>query len=421
MIISEEIKHSFQKRKFVFLVLFLLVLVQLVYSFLFPSCGYTDTGHGWLTLQELIYHERSPLDTTDVSIIDKLYPFFSDYNVNADGGEYIVLAKDFPDYYFENPIYLSRPLYSFLIAVVAFLPRLLFDSYATVFVSAIFLNFLLVVGTALIFYTLVKKIISSRVAFLSSFLFIFSPLVHVGIIQPTAEMYGVFMIVASLYLLYNYIKTPSYLKLIVFSLIIGTFMLGKLFCVMSIFILMLAVYFKRYKEGFLFLIIHLLPLTFWYLWVTQIFRLRFFENAVENFGSVVWMFNIFSWPWYKNAQMFLGVFPQFISAILYAFLLVPLIFAFIGFSRLLLKNKEIICFSFIFSFLFVFFVANFYFVHHAFSIFPIVYPLTVLGIDRVADFFKKYKTWYVIAFYLIVFAFLVVISSVDIYKVFFYI
>ena len=414
MTISKEIKYSFQKRKFIFLVLFLLVLVQLVYSFLFSSCGYTGTGHGWLTFHDLIYHERSPLSAADVSIVDKLHPFFSDYNVNADGAEYIILAKDFPDYYFKNPIYLSRPLYSFLIAVVAFLPRLLFDSYATVFVSAIFLNFLLAIGTVFIFYTLVEKIISSRVAFLSSFLFIFSPLVHVGLIQPTAEMYGVFMIIVSLYLLYNYIKSPSSFKLIVFSLIIGAFMLGKLFPVMPIFILMLAIYFKRYKEGFLFSIIHLLPLIFWYFWVTQIFRLRFFENAIENFDSVVWMFNIFSWPWYKNAQVFLNVFPQFISAILYAFLLVPLIFALIGFSRLSLKKKEIIYFSFIFSFLFVFFVTNFYFVHHAFSIFPIVYPLTILGIDRVADFFKKYKIWYATVFYLAIFAFLVIISSVDI-------
>jgi hypothetical protein len=415
-----KIKGMFGKKRCLFFILILLVLLQLTYSFIFPSVGFTGTGHGWLTLQDLIQHKRSPLGAVDTSIIDKFSSIFSEYNVNADGAEYIVLAKNFPQYYFKNPIYLSRPMYSFLIAVIAFLPRLFFDSYATVFVSAIFLNFLLAVGAVLLLYLLVEKIISSRVAFLSSLLFIFSPFMHAGLIQPIAEIYGAFMIVTGLYLLYNYVKNPSFLKLVVFSLIIGAFLLGKLLYIMPIFILMLAVYFKRYREGASFFIIHLLPLAFWYFWVTQVFKLRFFENAVENFNSGVWVFNLFSWDWHKTYQMLLAILPQFISAIIYAFLAVPLIFAFLGFKKLYLQRKDIISFSFALSFLIVFFIANFYFARHAFLLFPLVYPLAVLGIDRTADYLKQYGGWYAAVFYVAIFAFLLVVSSVNIYKVFSY-
>ena len=169
------IKNLPKKRNFIFFVLFLLLSVQLVYSFLFPSCGYTGTGHQWLSFPDLISHERSPLNASEISIVNKFYPFFSNYTVNADGGEYLILAKNFPQYYFTNPIYLSRPLYSFLVAVVAFFPRLFFDSYATVFASAIFLNFALTFGIIALLYLLVEKLILARAAFLSSFLFIFSP------------------------------------------------------------------------------------------------------------------------------------------------------------------------------------------------------------------------------------------------------
>lgn len=201
-----NVKDLFKKRKFVFLTLFLIIFFQFIYSFFFPTCGYTGTGHGWLSLQDLINHKRSSLEGADTLFIKKITPLFSNYRVNADGAEYIVLAKNFPKYYFDNPIYLSRPLYSFLIAVVAFLPHFIYNSYATYFASAIFLNLILALATMILFYVLIERIISSRVAFLSSFLFIFSPFMHAGLIQPIPEIYGAFMIVVSIYLLYDYVK-----------------------------------------------------------------------------------------------------------------------------------------------------------------------------------------------------------------------
>lgn len=411
---------AFQKRSFVFLVLFLLLIVQLVYSFLFPSSGYSGTGHRWLSLPDLISHERSPLESKDSQFIEKLEPFFANFTVNADGGEYLVLAKNFPQYYFKNPIYLSRPLYSVLIAVVSFLPNLFFDSYAIFFVSAIFINFLLALAVVVLLYILIEKLISSRVALMSSALFIFSPLVHANIAQPIPEILGAFMIIASLYFIYDYIKKPSFLKLTIFSLIAGTFLLAKLFLAATFFILFLAIAFRRYKEGIMFFLIHLIPLGFWYIWVTQVFGLRFYENATESYGAGVWLFDIFSWHWPKIVETFLNVLPQFFSAIIYGFLLIPVIFAFFGYKKLLLAKKDIFCLGFLLAFLATFFTANFYFPRHAFLLFPMIYPLAVLGIDRTADFLKKYNKWYELFFYAVTFASIIAISSINIYPVFTY-
>lgn len=410
-------KDLFRKRKFIFFIFFLLLAFQLIYSFLFPAVGYTGTGHGWLSFQDLIRHQKSPLDVSDASIIDKFSPLFSKYRVNADGAVYLILAKNFPEYYFENNIFLSRPLYSFFVAVVAFFPRLFFDSYATFFVSAIFLNFILAFATILLFYFLVKNLISPRVAFLSSFLLIFSPFFHIWLVQPLPEILGTFMVITSLYFIYNYIKKPSYLKLVIFSLIIGTFMLAKMFFAISIFILLLAVYFKRYKEGLLFAVIHLIPLGVWYLFVTKILGIGYYVNEASTFNIGIWLFNIFYWPWQKTAEIFLAVLPRFFSSVIYGFLLIPVIFAAAGFKNLSLPNKNLLCSSFIFSFLTLFFIMNYYIPRHGFLLFPIIYPLTVLGIDRVADFLKRYKVWYSVAFYVVAIASFVIISSVNIYKV----
>ncbi|MDP2946978.1 MAG: glycosyltransferase family 39 protein [Nanoarchaeota archaeon] len=417
MEIISEFKNLLNKRKFIFFVLFLFLVVQLVYSFLFPSSDFTGTGHQWLSLPELISHERSPLGSSDIPIINKFYPIFSNYTLNADGGEYILLAKNFPGYYFKNVIYLARPLYSFLIAIVAFLPRLFFDSYATIFASAIFFNFVLAYAVILLFYLLVEKIISSRTAFLSSFLFIVSPFVHSWLVQPVPELLGAFIVISSLYFLYSYTKRPSLPKLIVFSLIIGTFMLAKMFFVPTVFILILSIYFKRFKEGIIFLLIHLIPLLLWYLIVTRVFKLGYFVNEIVYFNAGIWLLNIFSWPWHQTFQIFLNILPKFVTAVIHGFLLIPVIFAIVGFNRFYVANKNILCFSFLFSFLTVFFAANFYFPRHAFLLFPLVYPLAVLGIDITADFFKKYKTWYSTIFYLIAYLLIIIISNINVYKI----
>jgi len=422
MTILAKIEDLIMKRKIVFLIFFLLVFAQLVYGFLSPS--YDASNDYWKSIEELSFSEDYSFDSLDNSIAKKVYPLVSDYHINSDCAGHVLLAHDFPRHYFRGHLaYLNRPLYPFLIYLISRPLHLISPSYALTFAAGIFLNFALFSFAVALFYSLVKRIISSRVAFLSSVLLIFSPFARVWLVQPDTNIFGAFAVILSLYLLYNYVNYPSSKKLIIFSLIVGLLMLGKMLFAIPFFILILALYFKRYKEGILFLVIHLIPFIFWYLLTTKGFGINYYSGDVTVFKMFLidnWLFNIFQWPWYKTFQIFLDALPSFIFSLTYGFLLVPVILAFIGFRELSLKKKSIFCLGFVFSFFTLFFIMNYYTPRHGFLVFPVVYPLAILGIDRVARFLRRYKNWYSSIFYLTIFIFLIIISSVDIFKIFGY-
>lgn len=413
--IFKKFENLLKNKRALLAVLFFLLSFQMAYSFIFPTHG--PGGKAWLSLPDLISHKKSPLDSSEGSIIEKAYGVLGKYYVNADGGQYILLANNFPNHYIgTNPVILDRPLYSFLVAVVAFLPRLIIDSYATIFASAILLNFIFGFLSVVMFYYLCEKMISSRVAALSSFLLIFSPSFHLWLVQPMPEMFTVFMIISSLLLFYNYLKKPSILKFVIFSFIIGILMLGKMLFGISVFIIICALYFRRYKEGIIFLAVHLIPLFLWYLFVIKVLRISFFMNEVADYDVGIWIFKAFVWPWQKTAGIILSALPKFIWIVICGFLLLPIIFSIIGFKKIISKNGRFFVIGFVLSFLILIFAMNLYSPRYGFWIYPVVYPLAVLGIDRVAEFLNKFKNWYSRAFYFAAYISLLLISNCDFYR-----
>ena len=400
--------------KKVIIIFVLLIGLQGLLGFLFPSYG---DNYYWSKIEDLDLDTRYSLDSFDNSIVGKIYPLIENYHLNLDGAGYLLVAHDFPQHYFQgNLTLLTRPVYSILVNIVSRPFHLISDSYSMTFVAGLIVNFILLFFTVYLFYLIIKKLISSRVAFLSSFLLIFSPMVHTYLIQPETNMFGLFAIILSLYLLLNYISAASWKKLIAFSLIIGVLMLGKKILALSIFILILSFFFKRRKEGIVFLILHLLPLLIWSLWINKVWNLPVYVDEVSHFGVGVWIFNIFSWPWYKTFKVFLDSFPNFISAVLCSFLLVPVILAPIGYKRLSLPQKGIFVSSFILSFFILLFAMQIYFMRYGFWIFPVILPLAVLGADEIADFLKKHKAWLAQVFYVFFYGLMVFISSLNVYK-----
>lgn len=419
MFILRKIEDLFQKRKTVILIFFLLAICQLIYSFLFPS--YDAANPYWKNIAEMGLMKNYPFDSFSNSIAKNLYFFLPNYHINLDSAAHILLAHDFPQQYFQgNHTFLNRPLYAFLVFLVSRPLHLISDSYALTFAAGIFLNFILFLLTIFLFYQIVQKIISQRVAFLSSILLIFSPFTHIWLVQPETNIFGAFAVIFSLYLLYNYAVSPSLKKLIIFSLAIGLLMLGKMLFAITFFILLLAIFTKRYKEGFLFLIIHLIPVFLWYLIVTKVFGFTYYSGEMTDFNLYLingWLFNFFELPWYKIFQIFLNTLPFFITSLFYGFLAVPVILALIGFREISLKIRNF-AFIFILSFFVLFFIMDYYTPRHAFLMFPVIYPLSILGIDRIANFLKRYKYWYSLVFYLAIFVFLIIISNINIFKIF---
>ncbi|MBI2625259.1 MAG: glycosyltransferase family 39 protein [Candidatus Nealsonbacteria bacterium] len=410
-------KNLIQNNRFLTLVLISLLFFQLIYSFLFPAAGFNDN---WLPVAD--YLPKFRVESSDSFLLEKVYPLIPrGYRLNSDVGHYLELAKDFTPEYFKNHVLLSRPLYSFLVFSVS-LPGRFFvaPSYGIIFGLAILVNFILMTFAVLLFFGLLKKIFSLKTAFLSSVLLIFSPFSHASILQPRAEILTVFSVVASAYLLYNYAKKPSTFKLAVFSLVIGVFMLAKMFFALPLFIILLAVYLRRYKEGFAFFVIHLIPFFLWYLFVTQVWRIPFYIHEIQYYGEEMWIFKIFQLPWQQTYKLLLESLPNFIKGLIYSFLLIPVIFSVIGLRRLRVSLGNILYLGPIFSVFLLSLFTNTYYPRIIFLLFPIIYPTCVLGIDRAANFFKNYQSWLYPIFYVAAVGFIIVISNINIYQIFYY-
>lgn len=400
-------------RKKIILIFVILILIQAVYSFLVPS--YQVDSSYWKTFEQLNFYKGYSFNSFDNSLFNIIRPLISNYHMNLDGGGYLLLAHDFPQHYFEgHNTFLSRPLYPFLVFVISRPLHLISNSYSLTFAAGIIFNLTLFFFTVFLFYLLVEKLISHKVAFWSSVLLIFSPFVHTWLVQPETNIFGIFEVVLSLYLLFSYANKPSLKKLIIFSLIVGILLLGKKLFAITFFILILAILYKRYKEGIIFFVIHLIPTALWFLWVTKVWHLNFYVDEL-SFGAGIWLFNLFYWPWHETLKKLFTVIPNFITSIIYGFLLIPLIFSLIGFSSISFKRKNIIILAFVFSFFLLFFITDIYWPRYGFLIFPVIYPAAVLGIEKSSLFLERKTFFPGKVFFALVVSLIIVISQLNIY------
>ncbi|MFH1894762.1 MAG: glycosyltransferase family 39 protein [Patescibacteria group bacterium] len=426
---------NFEKKKNIILIFLLLSAFQFIYSFIFPS--YDITSNYWKTIEEFGSYKSYSYDSFDNSIAAKIYPLVSNYHINSDSAAQILLAHDFPKQYFEgNHTFLNRPLYAFLVFLISRPLHLISDSYSLTFAAGALLNFALFLSAVILFYSLVRKIISNRVAFLSSVLLIFSPFTRVWLTQPETDIFGVFVVALTLYLLYDYMNNPNFKKLAIFSLLIGTLMLGKMLFAMPFFILLSAVFFKKYKEGFLFVLAFSLPLVLWYIIVTKVFGFNYYSKEMTDFDMYLingWFWNIFKSPWPETFKIFLNAIPSFIFSLVYGFLLLPIILAMVGFKNVIFNRKNFFSVAFVFSFFILFFVMNYYTPRHGFLLFPIIYPSAILGTERIARFLGKFvrvgsndsrsvliKKYYPIVICFAIYLILIIISNLNIFEVFKY-
>lgn len=407
----------FQQSKFAVSVLISLLFLQLIYGFLFPSVGFNDN---WQPISA--YLPKFSVENSDNFILGKIYPLISSqYRLNSDIGHYLELGRNFSKEYFRTSPFMERPLYPFLIFLFS-LPFRFFmtPGYGFIFGLAILLNFILASASVSLFFLFLRKLFSLKVAWLSAILLIFSPFMHSFLSQPLAEMLMIFGVVLSAWLVYSYFKRPSLPRLIIFSLIVGVLMLGKMFFATSFFILFLALYHKRYKEGAIFFLVHLIPFASWFLWITKIWGLQYYSHGVQHYSMGTWMFEMIRWSWHKSYSVLLNVVPNFVKALIYGFLLVPVAFSLIGFSQIPFKAKNAVYFGSIFSVFLLGFLIGFYYIRHVFLLFPIIYPTAVLGMEKTAGFLAQRKSWYAPLFYAIVIILIVLVSNINIYRIFDY-
>lgn len=366
--------------KKVFIIIAILIIFEAGIGFLFPTYPVNEC---WKPLDVLKSYNGHSFSSFDNIIVGKVRGLIGDYHLNCDAGGFLLLAHDFPNDYFRGRLlFVNRPLYSFLIFLLAAPFHLISASYSMTFVSAILLNMIMAWLAAILLYSLLKRFFSHYVSLVSAILFSLSPLVRSWLVQPETNIFGAFAWVFSLWLFARYLDAPNKKRLYGYSLLVGILLLGKMNFAISIFIILATICFKRYREGAVFFFIHLIPIGIWYLLVTKLWNLPFSNQEVANFGVGVWFFALTAREFL--AEMMASV-PRFIEAVVYGFMLLPLPLAIYGLVIMKIKNKFFYFFGMALSLVVLFFALGFYLPRHAFLLFPVIYPLAVVGLKELAD------------------------------------
>ncbi len=185
--------HQMSKKIILFLIL--LIMAQMAFSFLSPSYSKNDC---WKTFQTADNYKGHRLDSFDQKLLNRIKNVVADYHFVCDGGGMVILAHDFPkDYFRGRLLFINRPLYSFFVSLISQPFHLLSNSFSMTFAAAILANFLLFFAAVLMFFYLVKKMFSERVALWSAILLILSPFAHSWLIQPETNVLGIFSLVLS--------------------------------------------------------------------------------------------------------------------------------------------------------------------------------------------------------------------------------
>jgi len=395
----------------------ILVLLQLIYSFLVPNYG---TNECWKSLSTMSSYKGHSFDRFDTGLVGKVKGWLGDYHAVCDGAGFVLLAHDFPQDYFRGRLlFINRPVFPWLVHLVAAPLHLISTSYSLTFVAALLLNCLLLFLTALLSFSLIKKYFDERVALISTALLIVSPFAHSWLVQTETSIFGTFAFVLSFFLLDKYLKKSNNTNLILYSLLVGILVLGKMNLIFTIFVLALAAIYKKYRQGAIFFVLHLIPFLLWYLLVTKVWGLGFGLQEVQKFGAGIWILDMFHWPLYKVTGELLGVVPNFISSVIYGFFLVPVIFAIIG----LFKSRRPLKFIFsllIASFIIFFFALRLYLPRHAFLLFIMIYPLAVSGIDWAAIQLSQRRLCRPIFFYFLVYLLIFLPAFFEVFKIYEY-
>ena len=389
------------------IILGLCVVIQMFLSFVLPtyepdnSCQHS--ADYFLNSNTERMQSVFNVASSEFSLTRVFFSLFPNYRAGCDGMSFIFLAKNFPYSYIERNIYIDYPLYNMMADVILKPVQIIKGApgYPVIFAAFIFVNFLLLLATVILFFLLLYDYLSPKVAFLGGLLLVFSPFAHAFASQTTnSGIMEIFVVMGALWLLYSYAKKPSVRRLVIYSLLFGILLLGKQIIALSLFILFVGLFFKRRKESLAFFVLQFVPTGLWFLFVHFILRLQYYSASMSVYDQGTWFLKAKYWTLQSMGHIALTTLPNYFSTLIYGFLLIPLILSVYGLYKLNLKHKYLLYFGFIVSFLLLFIAMNYYRPSLSFLVFPVIYSTAAVGIFAVTDNLKKYgRYWQYLFFY----------------------
>ncbi|MDP6806679.1 MAG: hypothetical protein QGH96_03030 [Desulfobacterales bacterium] len=398
-----------------FSMLSILVFSCLIQFYLgFANPAFNEGNKCWRPITQVVESKEVDLEGTDADkrLVQRFARLFPYYQMNCDDGYFLrLLQRGFPKSFEKFPVLIDQPFYPFLVFLLLKPVGLLIDtkSMSVIFAVAVIANLLMLMGGVALFYRLLNEIISSQVAFLSGLLLVFSPLVHIWLVQSTSTgIMEIFIIIMFLYLLNRYRMSPSPKRLVIFSLLAGILMTGKMIFALGFFVMCLGWYYKRISESVLFGVIHLIPFGLWYLYVEWILDIPFGIATITDYHFGIWLIDLFSMPWNDLLLILTRTIPRYFQTVVEGFFLLPVILSLYGLHCWQNHHKYQIYILYTVSFMALFFIMNYFIPRLSFFLFPIIYPTAVVGLQKLphARFFSP-----------VIYAAIIIISNINVYKI----
>ena len=179
---------------------------------------------------------------------------------------------------------LSKPIY--------FIGNLFFDisKLESAAVAFLIVKFAFYLICSLFMYFLIKKYLNSQIAIIGVFLFLTHPFMIYHATHLSIPEFSFFIPIIILYLFSNISEKYSLKKNIIFSLILGTLMLAKQAYGIYLAIIIFSIFFKRYKEIIISILVHFVPLMF-YMFLLKLNNIDYYNHEVVCCNAPTWIFN----------------------------------------------------------------------------------------------------------------------------------
>ena len=179
---------------------------------------------------------------------------------------------------------LSKPIY--------FIGNLFFDisKLESAAIAFLIVKFSFYTICSLFMYFLIKKCLNSRIAIISVFLFLTHPFMIYHATHLSIPEFSFFIPIIILYLFSNISEKYSLRKNIIFSFILGILMLAKQAYGIYLAIIFFSLFFKKYKEVSISILVHFIPLLI-YLFLLKLNNIEYYNHEVVCCNAPTWIFN----------------------------------------------------------------------------------------------------------------------------------
>lgn len=179
---------------------------------------------------------------------------------------------------------LSKPIY--------FVGNLFFNisKLESAAIAFLIVKFLFYITCSLFMYFLIEKFLNSKIAIIGVFFFLTHPFMIYHATHLSIPEFSFFIPIIILYLFSNISEKYSLKKNIIFSLILGILMLAKQAYGIYIAIIIFSLFFKRYIEVALSVLVHLIPLII-YLFLLKLNNIEYYNHEIVCCNAPTWIFN----------------------------------------------------------------------------------------------------------------------------------